>query len=72
MFKSNKCCIKNILCFARKLIKTQGSPGGIQNIEIWVLQNLYHFVPTFFPVNLNLWHQKIVFGTGHQDIGQKL
>jgi len=26
----------------------------------------------FFPKNLNLWHQKIGFGTGHQDIGQKL
>ena len=30
------------------------------------------FVPTFFSVNLKLWHQKIGFGTGHQDIGQKL
>jgi len=26
----------------------------------------------FFPKNLKLWHQKISFGTGHQDIGQKL
>jgi len=37
-----------------------------------VLQILYHFVPTFFAKNLKLWHQKISFGTGHQDIGQKL
>jgi len=30
---------------------------------------LYHL---FFPKNLKLWHQKIGFGTGHEDIGQKL
>jgi len=26
----------------------------------------------FFPKNLKLWHHKIYFGTGHEDIGQKL
>ena len=72
MFNSNKFCIKNILYFAWKYIKTQGSPGGIRNIEIRVVQILYHFVPTFFPKNLKLFHQKIDFGTGHQDIDQKL
>ena len=35
-----------------------------------------NFVPLctncFFPKNLKLLHQKIDFGTGHEDIGQKL
>ena len=63
---------QKILGFAWKGIKTQGSSGGIRNVEIWVVQILYHFVPTFFPKNLKLFHQKIDFGTGHQDIDQKL
>ena len=60
MINSNKCRNKKILGFAWKGIKTQGTSGGI------------HSVPTFFPKNFKLWHQKIFFGSGHQDIGQKL
>jgi len=48
MINSNKCRNKNILGFAWKGIKTQGSSGGIGNVEIRVVQLLYHFVPTFF------------------------
>jgi len=35
-------------------------------------QILYHFVPTLFSLKLNVMASKIGFGTGHQDIGQKL
>jgi len=68
MFNSNKCCFKNVLYFAWKYLK----PGGIWNIEILVVQISYYFVSIFFPENLKFWHQKKGFGTGHQDIGQKL
>ena len=72
MINLNNCRNKKTLGYAWKGIKTQGSSGGIRNVEIRVVQLLYHFVPTFFPKNFKLWHQKICFGTGHQDIGQKL
>ena len=52
-------------------MKTQGSPGSIRNIEIRVVQILYHFVPTFFSHKLKVIAPKIDFGTGHEDISQK-
>ena len=58
--------------FCMKVDKNTRVTGGIGNIEIRVVQILYHFVPTLFYVNLKKWHQKIGFGTGHQYIGQKL
>ena len=58
--------------FAWEYIKTQGPPDGIWNMEIRVVQKLCQFIPTFFLKIFKLWHQKIGFGTGHQDIGQKL
>ena len=47
MINSNKCRNKKILGFAWKGIKTQGTSGGIRNVEIRVVQLLYHFEPTF-------------------------
>ena len=58
--------------FCMKVDKTQGSPGGIRNIEIRVVQIWYRFVPTFFSHKLKVMAPKIYFGTGHEDIGQKL
>ena len=62
---------QKILCSARKEIKTKDSLGDIRNIEIRMIQNLYHFVTAFFHKIL-LWYQKIGYNTEHRDIGQKL
>ena len=63
---------KNTL-FWMKLGKTEGSPGGIRNVEIWAVENFVLLCTNFFFLkNFKLWHQKIDSGTGHHDIGQKL
>jgi len=69
MINSNKYCTKNILGFAWKETKTQVLSGGIRNVEIRVVHILHQL---FFPKFFKLWHQKICFATGHQDIGKKL
>ena len=56
-----KCCNK------KNNMKVDKNTGEIRKEKI-----LYHLVSTFFPKNLKSWHQKIGFGKGHQDIGQKL
>jgi len=44
-----------------KVDKTQESPAGIRNIEIRVVQILYHFVPTLFSYKLKVLASKIGF-----------
>ena len=66
MSNLNKCCNKTILCFAWKLIKTQWSPGGIRSAEIFMVQILYHSVPTFVSQKLK------VMGLKKKDVVQDI